>query len=144
MDYRINIRRDDGQHVVSFPDLPWVHTFGFTREEALRRADDAFLTGVEFLIRQRETVPAPRAAGGTRFPVSAQVAAKIALHNAMVEAKVNRAELSRRLRCHRPQVDRLVNPRHASQLAQIEAAFGALGQRLEISVTKASKPKRAA
>lgn len=140
MDYRINIRKDsNGTYLATFPDLPGVQTFGDTRREALERANDAFLTGVEFMIRTRREVPAPRAIGGTRLPVSALVASKIVLHNLMVQEKVNRAELSRRLKLHRPQVDRLVNLRHGSQLDQIEAAFEALGQRIEITVTKAKK-----
>lgn len=140
MDYRIDIRKDtNGTYLALFPDLPGVHTFGATREEALERAHDAFLTGVEFMIRTRQVVPPPRAAGGTRFQVSAMAASKIALHNLMVHENVNRAELCRRLKVHRPQVDRLVNLRHGSQLDQIEAAFDALGQRLEISVTKAKR-----
>lgn len=140
MDYRVNLRRDtNGTYLVTFPDLPGVQTFGDTRDEAIEHAADAFLTGVEYLIRTRRDVPAPRVAGGHRFQVSALVASKIALHNLMVREKVNRAELSRRLKMHRPQVDRLVNLRHGSQLDQIEAAFDAMGQRLEISVTKAKK-----
>ena len=38
-----------------------------------------------------------------------------------------------------PQVDRLVNQRHGTQLDQLEAAFAALNQRREITVTKAKK-----
>ena len=140
MDYRVDIRKDKaGNHVVSFPDLPWVHTFGTSREDALTRATDAFLTGVEFLIRQREAVPEPRATAGTRLPVSARVACKIALHNAMVKANVNRAELARRLHAHRPQADRLLDLRHGSQIDQIEAAFTAIGKRMEINVADATK-----
>jgi antitoxin HicB len=138
MDYRLDIRKDtNGTYLASFPDLPGVHTFGTTKAEALERATDAFLTGVEFMIRTRRSVPAPKAEGGTRLQVSALVASKIELHNLMLENDVNRAELSRRLHMHRPQVDRLVNLRHGSTLDQLEAAFGALGQRLEISVRKA-------
>ncbi len=133
MDYRLDIRKDTrATYLATFPDLPGVHTFGTTRAEARGRAQDAFVTGVEFMIRTRRVVPAPRAAGGTRFHVSALVASKIELHNLMVREHVNRAELSRRLRMHRPQVDRLVNLRHGSQLDQIEAAFDVLGRRMEI------------
>lgn len=140
MDYRIDIRKDtNGTYLASFPDLPGVHTYGATRDEAIERAHDAFLTGVEFMIRTKREVPAPRAAGRTRFQVSAMVGSKIELHNVMVRQDVNRAELSRRLHCHRPQVDRLVNLRHGTQLDQLEAAFAALDQRLEISVTKAKR-----
>lgn len=138
MDYRINIRKDTNRtFLVTFPDLPGVQTFGATREEAIERALDAFLTGIDFLIRTRREIPKPRADGGTRLKISALVASKIALHNLMIRENVNRAELSRRLKLHRPQVDRLVDLRHGSQLDQIEAAFDALGQRLEINVIKA-------
>lgn len=140
MDYRLDIRKDSNRtYLLTFPDLPGVQTFGATRDEAIERANDAFLTGVEFMIRTRRPVPAPRATGGARFQVSALVASKIVLHNLMVRENVNRAELSRRLKTHRPQVDRLVNLRHGSKLDQLEAAFDALGQRLEITVMKAKR-----
>lgn len=140
MDYRLDIRKDSNNtYLATFPDLPGVHTYGDTREAAIARAGDAFLTGVEFMIRTKQNVPSPRTTGGTRFPVSALVASKIVLHNLMVRENVNRAEMCRRLNLHRPQVDRLVNLRHGSQLGQIEAAFEALGQRIEINVMKAKK-----
>lgn len=111
-DYRIDIRKDtNGTCLASFPDLPRVHTYGATKGEALERANDAFLTGVEFMIRTRREVPAPPAAGGTRFHVSTMVASKIELHSVMVRQDVNRAELSRRLHCHRPQVGCLTTRR---------------------------------
>jgi antitoxin HicB len=48
---------------------------------------------------------------------------------------VRKAELARRLRWHGPQVDRLFDFRHASRLDQIEAAFSALGAKLDVDVT---------
>lgn len=145
MDYRVDLRKDtNGTVLATFPDLPGVHTYGDTRAEALERAADALLTGLVFMIRTRRPVPAPAATGGSRVAVPATVAAKIALHNLMLERGMNRAELSRKLDVHRPQVDRLIDVRHASRIDQLEAAFGALGQRLEISVTKAPKTKAVA
>ena len=48
----------------------------------------------------------------------------------MREAKVNKSELARRLDWHMPQVDRVLDVHHASQLDQLDAAFGALGKHL--------------
>jgi hypothetical protein len=59
---------------------------------------------------------------------------KVALYESMLEQKVGKAELGRRLKWHLPQVDRLVDVHHSSRLDQLESAFNALGKRLVISV----------
>lgn len=51
----------------------------------------------------------------------------------MREAKVNKSELARRLDWHMPQVDRVLDVHHASQLDQLDAAFGALGKHLLVT-----------
>ena len=53
-------------------------------------------------------------------------------------ARVNKAEPARRLNCHMPQVDRLLDLRHASRLDQLEAAFRALGKQLPVQVSDAA------
>ena len=57
---------------------------------------------------------------------------------AMRTAGIGKAELARRLNCHLPQVDRLLDLRHASRLDQLEAAFRALGKQLSIEVSTAA------
>ncbi len=64
--------------------------------------------------------------------------AKLALYTAMRIARVSKSELARRLNCHMPQVDRLLDLRHASRLDQLEAAFHALGKQLSIQVSEAA------
>jgi antitoxin HicB len=51
---------------------------------------------------------------------------------------VGKAELARRLGWHLPQVDRLLNLRHASRLDQLEQAFRILGRQLTINVHEAA------
>ncbi|MEX2615187.1 MAG: hypothetical protein WD767_03735 [Alphaproteobacteria bacterium] len=46
---------------------------------------------------------------------------------------VTRAELAKRLHCHAPQVDRLLDLNHASRMDRIDAAFHALGQRISVA-----------
>ncbi|HYI92729.1 MAG TPA: hypothetical protein VEX68_04235 [Bryobacteraceae bacterium] len=60
--------------------------------------------------------------------------AKLSLYAAMVENGIGKAELSRRLNCHMPQVDRLLDLGHASRLDQLEAAIRAVGKKLTLVV----------
>ena len=67
-------------------------------------------------------------------PLPPLMVAKVALYNTMLEQKVNKAELGRRLNWHLPQVDRVLDVRHASRVDQLEHALGAVGKRLELHV----------
>ena len=69
--------------------------------------------------------------------------AKIELYRAMREGKVGKAELAKRLQWHLPQVDRVLQVKHGSQLEQMEAAFAALGKKLVISVVDEEYPATA-
>ena len=62
--------------------------------------------------------------------------AKVELYNTMLVQQVNKAELGRRLRWHLPQVDRVLDVRHASRLDQLEQALAAVGKRLELRVVE--------
>lgn len=63
---------------------------------------------------------------------------KLQLYWALRAARITRAELARRLDWNRESVDRLFRLDHRSRLEQIEAAFGALGQRVDISIRDAA------
>lgn len=64
--------------------------------------------------------------------------AKAALYDAMRAQGVGRAELARRLRWHLPQVNRVLDLRHASRMEHVEAALAALGLRLVVDVARAA------
>jgi antitoxin HicB len=65
------------------------------------------------------------------------MAAKVALYQAMRAQHVGKAELARRLHWHLPQVDRLLDVRHASRIDQLEAGLGAVGKRLTLTIEDA-------
>ena len=65
---------------------------------------------------------------------SALECAKLGLYQAMTEQGIKKAELARRLGWHMPQVDRLIDLRHASKLGQIEAAANVLGKHLYVQI----------
>jgi antitoxin HicB len=63
---------------------------------------------------------------------------KTELYWALRDANITKAELARRLKWNRESVDRLFRLDHASRLDQIEAAFKALGRKVDITVAEAA------
>jgi antitoxin HicB len=133
--YPVHLEPDDNDTIlVTFPDVPGAHTFGEDEQEALMRAIDALETMLQTYIDDRQDIPLPSPAHGPSVTLPALSATKIALYQAMRAANVRKAELARRLDWHLPQVDRLLDLRHASRLDQLEAAFRVLGKRLDVMV----------
>jgi len=130
----------NGGFTVTFRDVPEAITEGDTREEALLRAEDALESALAMYVAAGEPLPVSSKAepGEQLVPLSALGMAKTALYDAMREQGVGRAELSRRLRWHLPQVARVLDLRHASRMEQVEAALAALGLRLIVDVARAA------
>src|SRR5262249_37307721 len=139
--YPVKLRPDDnGTILVTTPDLPEVSTFGENVTDALVRAADAIATALQGRITARDKIPAPsaRRRGQHVVTLPAIVAAKLELYRAMVETKTRKADLARKLGVHAPQVDRLLDLDHKSQLDQIEAAAKAIGRELHIELRPAA------
>jgi antitoxin HicB len=139
--YPVTLTDDDnGTVLVGFRDLPWVHTFGEDETEALKHAVDALESAFIAIIAERE--PVPRASkvgrGGKSVTLPALSAAKVALYEAMREEGLRKTDLARRLGWHMPQVDRLLDLRHASRMDQIETALHSLGRTLVVVVKPAA------
>ncbi len=130
---------DNGTVLVDFVDFPFAHTFGKTEGEAMKRAVDALVSAIIGLMTDRKDVPRPSSARGRRtVSLPPLDAAKIELYRAMRKQGVTKAELGRRLQWHPPQIDRLLDLRHASKLDQLEHALRAVGKTLIISVRDAA------
>ncbi len=135
--YPVTLEKDDnGTVLVRFPDIPSAHTFGEDEEDALARAVDALESAFIGLMADRQDIPTPSKARRSQKTVAlpALSIVKVALYEAMREAGIRKADLARRLGWHMPQVDRLLDLRHASRLDQIEAALNALGKELVVDV----------
>jgi antitoxin HicB len=129
----------DGGFTVTFRDVPEAITEGDTRDEALLRAEDALESALAMYVAAKEPLPSSEAeADEVVVPLSALGMAKTALYDAMREQGVGRAELARRLRWHLPQVNRVLDLRHASRMEHVEAALAALGLRLIVDVARAA------
>ncbi len=139
--YPVKLSRDTNDTVlVEVPDIPEAHTFGDDEEEALMQAVDAIETALSLYIDDRKNIPKPSAPkrGMKLIALPALTEAKLALYTTMREQKVGKAELARRLNCHLPQIDRLLDLMHASRLDQLEAAFRELGKQLTVQVLEAA------
>ncbi len=131
LNYPVHLKlAEEGGFVVSFPDVPEAHTQGDDEAEALLRAVDALETALSFYTDEGADLPRASDAGPDQRTVcpSAQACIALSIYQAMRDQGVRKSELARRLGWHMPQVDRLLNPNHATRLSHAEAALAALGQ----------------
>jgi antitoxin HicB len=140
LDYRIELTPDDnGTFRVTCPQLPIVATYGQTEAEALRHAVDAIETALASMIDDGEDIPRPAKNGkGVSVGLPMMTALKVQLYWTLRDAGITRAELARRLSWNRESVDRLFRLDHRSRLEQIEAAFSALGRKVDIRIREAA------
>jgi antitoxin HicB len=128
----------EGGFTVTFPDLPEAITQGDSEDEAAARAEDALVTALSFYTDQAERLPRPSSARGRPLAyVPPLVAAKLALHDAMLAAGVSNVALARRLGTDEKTVRRLRDPLHQSRINQVDAALRALGKRMGIVIEAA-------
>lgn len=138
--FRVTLERDTNDTIrVEFPDVPEANTFGEDEDEALMQAVDALETALSMYVDDRRVIPKPSPLKRLKFViVPALTEAKLALYSAMRAQKIGKAELARRLNCHLPQMDRLLDLMHSSRLDQLEAAFRVLGKRLLVEIQEAA------
>jgi len=140
MEYPAKFDREGDALIVSFPDVPEAHTQGDTVEEASAMAAEALELALTFYTEEWKDLPkasAPKR-GMRMIAVPALSEAKFKLYSALRASGIKKVELARRLHCSPSQVDRLLDIQHKSKLDQLEAAFAALGKRLEIEVVEAA------
>jgi antitoxin HicB len=124
---------------VTFPDVPEAITCGDTTPEALARAQDALVSALSFYVDDGRALPQPsEPRGRPTIAVTVLEAAKLALHDAMVTAKISNVDLGRRLSLDEKAVRRLRDPLHRSHIGQVEQALRALGRRVELVVEDAA------
>lgn len=133
--YRIELEPDDnGTLMVTSPDFPEVTTFGEDKDQAIRSARDAVEEAIAARMAAKQEIPVSPARIPARYSkvqLPWQTELKVMLYHGLRKAKLTRADLARRLSWPREQVDRLFRLDHASRLDQLEAAFGALGIKIE-------------
>ena len=133
----VNIRRDtNGQFLVTFPDIPEAATTIDSEGDLEAMAVDALESALDIYFDTKRSVPLPSRVKRGQLSVNlpATAAAKAMLHNELLASGVKKAELARRMNIAAPNVERLFQARHATRFDTLEAAFAALGRRLEVTV----------
>ncbi len=134
MAYPVVMTPDDNETVmVTFPDVPGAITYGDDEKDALANAVDALETILSAYITDRMDIPAPSPAKG-RPTVSPTLlgSLKVAVYTAMRGRGWRKADLARAMGLNPRQIDRLLDLRHASTVAQLEQALAVCGKRAEV------------
>jgi antitoxin HicB len=132
-------RQAEGGLTVTFPDVPEAITQGGTEAEAAEMAEDALVTALSFYTDGAEPLPSPSPARGRPLAyVPALVAAKLALHDAMLADRVSNVDLARRLGVDEKIVRRLRDPMHKTRIEKISEALRSLGKIIEVVVRDAA------
>jgi antitoxin HicB len=126
--------------VVTFPDVPEAITEGRDFADAQRQAEEAL--GLALLTYPKRGLPLPKARSRARdlVPVTVEpdIAAKLALLEALREKGISRRAFARLIDKDEKEVRRILDPKHETKLSTLTAALRALGQRLVIAVEAAS------
>ncbi len=130
---------EDGRVLVTFRDLPEAATDGADEAEASLEAIDLLNSALSFRMKYREDIPVPsKTRKGERLVFPAlEVALKIGLYAAMKEEGVSGYELARRLGVDHKEVQRILNPLHATKTARMAEALAAVGRRAMVELTAA-------
>jgi antitoxin HicB len=130
----------DGGFAVTFRDVPEAITDGIRAMKRCCEPRTRSKSALALYVAAKESLPvsSPAEPGEEMVPLSTLGMAKTGLFDAMREQDVGRAELARRLRWHVPQVNRVLDLRHASRMEHVEVALAALGLRLIIDVARAA------
>lgn len=125
---------------VRFPDLPEALTGGSDLADTLAEAADCLAEAIAGRISRGDEIPVPSKLRRTQHPISIPLylAPKLALYLAMREGGMRNTELARRLGVTETVVRRMLDPRHNTKPAKIQAALAALGKRIVVRFVDAA------
>src|ERR1019366_1517447 len=132
---------EEGGFVVTFPDLGHGATQGESEAEAMEMAADFLVCVIADVIASGEPLPEAKRRAGKKYRavvLPALAAAKAELYRAFLASGVRKAELARRLGTSKGNIDRLFDPLHSTRIEQLEAAFSAIGKRMEMQIHEAA------
>lgn len=137
--YEVILEADDnGTFLVTVPAFPEITTFGENELDALQQAQGAIEEAIAARIAEGDEVPKlTKEAPALKVKLPWLTFLKTALYIVCRDQGITRAELARRLKWNREQVERLFKLDHNSRLDQLEAAYRAVGLNVTLTVPEA-------
>lgn len=135
------IREEHGRgFFVRFNDLPEALTGGDDMEDSLKQAADCLAEALAGRIRRGDPIPAPSRLKRGQHPIGVPLylAPKLALYLAFREQGLRNTDLAKRLGVSETVVRRMLDPRHDTKPARMQAALKALGKRIVVSFEDAA------
>ena len=132
--YPILVECDNGGFLVTCPDFPELTTFADSPDEAVARASDALEEAMASRMHDGADIPSP-SLGDLYALVPTLTAVKVMLYQGMRDQGIGKAELGRRLGWRLSHVDKVLDIQHQSRMDHMDAALGAIGRQLQVSIT---------
>jgi antitoxin HicB len=125
---------------VRFADLPEALTSGDDMNDSLAQAADCLAEALAGRIRRGDSIPTPSKLKRGQYPIGVPLylAPKLALYLAAREQGLRNVEIAKRLGVSETVVRRMLDPKHDTKPAKIQAALNALGKRIVIAFEDAA------
>jgi len=125
---------------VRFTDLPEALTGGDDLKDSLTQAADCLAEALAGRIRRGDSIPTPSSLKRGQHPIGVPLylAPKLALYLAVREHGFSNVEFAKRLGVSETVVRRMLDPRHDTKPAKIQAALNALGKRIVVAFEDAA------
>ncbi len=140
MRYPAIVKKDGRQLVALFPTAPGCQTQGDSEAQMQKRAAEALQGWLEAQLQERRVPPRPgraRATKGDRLiwvAVPPQLAVRLGLIWARIDAGITQAELARRAGVSQQAIAKLEHPDSNPTIATLERVARALGTKLHVSL----------
>ncbi|HEC8325274.1 MULTISPECIES: hypothetical protein [Providencia] len=130
---------EENIYEINFSDFPDLQGVSYCKEDVELEAQEILLGSFAEYIELRKPIPlaAPTKSDAT-FTVYLPIICclKIALHNAILNSAIQRADLARRLNINAQQIERLLDIHYASKIDLLEQALYLLGVEASITMTQ--------
>ena len=136
MDYYAKIIKENDDFLVSFPQFENINTYGKTKEEALKNAEESLNGSIESDFERGYKIPQPEKYKGTEYceiPLHPHI--KIAIELRRIRNKWSQIELAKELGISYQAYQRLENPRRCNPTVKtLEKIAKVLNRKLEIVI----------
>lgn len=137
MEYRSKISQEGRRWLLQFPDCPGCQTLGSSKREALQMGQEALEGWLEANLVRGKAPPRPRARRGAAIAVSPRLAVVLQIRWLREERGMTQTDIARRAGVSLQAIAKLEDPDGNPTLATLEKVAGALGLRVDVTLTAA-------